>query len=182
MSRAPRSVPASPPQEGLQAGQRLLWPPQEHHHLGQCRGRSFAAAQLHRPQGEEAELPRSLDPAHQCRLPRAWPHLQPIYQRAREAGIEIDRKVLSDLAMHEPDAFKALVDQAAGLKPASLGSAGRASRGKRQSPLFEVRLVSTANWVAGSRPAMTSEREWWIHDRYRQPSNASSSARSQPRR
>ena len=28
------------------------------------------------------------------------------------AGIEIDRKVLSDLAIHEPTAFKALVDQA----------------------------------------------------------------------
>jgi len=28
------------------------------------------------------------------------------------AGIEIDRKVLSDLAVREPDAFKALVEQA----------------------------------------------------------------------
>src|SRR5579884_2413154 len=28
------------------------------------------------------------------------------------AGIAIDRKVLSDLAIHEPQAFKALVDQA----------------------------------------------------------------------
>ena len=28
------------------------------------------------------------------------------------AGITIDRKVLSDLAIHEPQAFKALVDQA----------------------------------------------------------------------
>ncbi len=29
------------------------------------------------------------------------------------AGIEVDRKVLSDLAVHEPEAFKVLVDQAA---------------------------------------------------------------------
>ena len=36
------------------------------------------------------------------------------------AGIEIDRKVLSDLAIHEPVAFKALVDQAAANLP-SLG-------------------------------------------------------------
>jgi len=28
------------------------------------------------------------------------------------AGIQLDRKVLSDLATHEPEAFKALVDQA----------------------------------------------------------------------
>src|SRR5476649_2327314 len=27
-----------------------------------------------------------------------------------KAGIEVDRKVLSDLAIHEPDAFKTLVD------------------------------------------------------------------------
>lgn len=30
------------------------------------------------------------------------------------AGIDIDRKVLSDLAIREPEAFKALVDQAQG--------------------------------------------------------------------
>ncbi|MBI1329044.1 MAG: 50S ribosomal protein L20 [Alphaproteobacteria bacterium] len=29
-----------------------------------------------------------------------------------KAGVEVDRKVLSDLAIHEPAAFKALVDQA----------------------------------------------------------------------
>jgi large subunit ribosomal protein L20 len=28
------------------------------------------------------------------------------------AGIEVDRKVLADLAVREPEAFKALVDQA----------------------------------------------------------------------
>ena len=30
----------------------------------------------------------------------------------RKAGIEVDRKVLSDLAIHEPEAFKALVEKA----------------------------------------------------------------------
>jgi large subunit ribosomal protein L20 len=35
-----------------------------------------------------------------------------------KAGIEVDRKVLSDLAIHEPQAFKALVDQAAANAPA----------------------------------------------------------------
>lgn len=29
-----------------------------------------------------------------------------------KAGIELDRKVMADIAMHEPDAFKALVAQA----------------------------------------------------------------------
>jgi large subunit ribosomal protein L20 len=30
----------------------------------------------------------------------------------KRAGIELDRKVLSDLAVREPDAFKSLVEQA----------------------------------------------------------------------
>ena len=34
------------------------------------------------------------------------------------AGIEIDRKVLSDIAIHEPEAFKALVEQANAALPA----------------------------------------------------------------
>ncbi|WP_319772642.1 50S ribosomal protein L20 [Breoghania sp.] len=29
-----------------------------------------------------------------------------------KAGVEVDRKVLSDLAIHQPEAFKALVDKA----------------------------------------------------------------------
>ena len=31
-----------------------------------------------------------------------------------KAGIEVDRKVLADLAVHEPEAFAAIVDQAKG--------------------------------------------------------------------
>jgi large subunit ribosomal protein L20 len=31
-----------------------------------------------------------------------------------KAGIEVDRKVLSDLAIHQPDAFKVLVEKAQG--------------------------------------------------------------------
>ena len=34
------------------------------------------------------------------------------------AGIEVDRKVLADLAVHEPDAFNAIVDQAKAALPA----------------------------------------------------------------
>ena len=35
-----------------------------------------------------------------------------------KAGIEIDRKVLSELAIREPDAFKAIVEQVKGALPA----------------------------------------------------------------
>ena len=38
----------------------------------------------------------------------------------KRAGVELDRKVLADLAMHEPEAFKAIVAQAqAALKQAA---------------------------------------------------------------
>jgi large subunit ribosomal protein L20 len=40
----------------------------------------------------------------------------------KRAGIEIDRKVLADLAVHEPEAFKAIVAQA----QAALGGAAAA--------------------------------------------------------
>ncbi|MBB3808423.1 50S ribosomal protein L20 [Pseudochelatococcus contaminans] len=36
-----------------------------------------------------------------------------------KAGIEIDRKVLSELAIHEPDAFKAIVEKAKAALPAA---------------------------------------------------------------
>ena len=35
------------------------------------------------------------------------------------AGIEIDRKVLSDIAIHEPEAFKAIVEKAKSALPAT---------------------------------------------------------------
>jgi large subunit ribosomal protein L20 len=37
-----------------------------------------------------------------------------------KAGIDVDRKVLADLAVHEPDAFKAIVEQARAALPADL--------------------------------------------------------------
>jgi large subunit ribosomal protein L20 len=40
------------------------------------------------------------------------------------AGVELDRKVLSDMAIHEPEAFKAIVEQAkAGLEKKSAAGA-----------------------------------------------------------
>ena len=35
-----------------------------------------------------------------------------------KAGVEVDRKVLADIAVREPDAFKALVEKAKGALPA----------------------------------------------------------------
>mgnify|MGYP002528120789 CR=1 FL=1 len=38
--------------------------------------------------------------------------LEPALDALARAGVEIDRKILSDLAVREPDSFKALVEQA----------------------------------------------------------------------
>lgn len=39
----------------------------------------------------------------------------------RKAGVEVDRKVLADLAVREPDAFKSLVEQAQQALPRGAG-------------------------------------------------------------
>ena len=44
-----------------------------------------------------------------------------------KAGIEIDRKVLSELAIHEPAAFKAIVEKARSALPASAEAAQAAA-------------------------------------------------------
>ena len=72
------------------------------------------AIRLPRPQEPQALLPRPVDPAHQRRRPRARPDLWPIYHGLGKAGVEIDRKVLAELAVSEPASFKTLVDKAAG--------------------------------------------------------------------
>ena len=46
----------------------------------------------------------------------------------REAGVEIDRKVLSELATNEPDTFKTLVDQARKALPSGAKTDVSASR------------------------------------------------------
>ena len=44
-----------------------------------------------------------------------------------KAGIEVDRKVLADLAVHEPEAFRAIVEQARSALPAELQGTATAS-------------------------------------------------------
>jgi large subunit ribosomal protein L20 len=47
----------------------------------------------------------------------------------REAGVEIDRKVLADLAVREPEAFTSLVEQARQALPAGASTDAGAQRG-----------------------------------------------------
>ena len=109
MGRHPR-----PSQESSQSSQRLLWPSQETFQ-GRHAGRRQSQPIRHpRPQEPQAQLPRIVDPADQrCRAR----HDEALtYSRfingLNLAGIEVDRKVLADLAVHEPEAFGAIVEQA----------------------------------------------------------------------
>ena len=95
----------------FKAGQGLLRPPQEHDPGRKGCRRSFEAVCLPRPQGQQAQLPRSVDPAYQRCRPRAFGLTYGRFiDGLNKAGIEVDRKVLSDMAIHEPEAFGALVD------------------------------------------------------------------------
>ena len=76
-----------------------------------------------------------------------------------KAGIEMDRKVMADLATREPAAFKALVDQAqAALKSSSARHARLADIAKRepgpQAPFFRVRFREWERWTIFRRFAV----------------------------
>ena len=57
-------------------------------------------------------LPQALDHADQRRLPRERALVQPVHPRLLQGGIELDRKVLADLAVSDPAAFGAIAEQA----------------------------------------------------------------------
>ena len=101
-----------PPQAGLQAGQGLPWPPQEHDHSANA---AVDRSLQHNYIGRK-EKKRNFRALWIQRINAACREHGLTYSRfisgLARAGIEIDRKVLSDLAVHEPAAFKALVDQA----------------------------------------------------------------------
>src|SRR3954471_17927134 len=61
-----------------------------------------------------------------------------------KAGVVVDRKVLSDLAIHEPAAFQAIVEKAKAPLPARARSDFRFSRGRcdRSKQLRPARLFS----------------------------------------
>ena len=67
---------------------------------------------LPRSSQQEAQLPRTLDSAYQrCGSPRGLSYSQ-LMGGLHKAGIEINRKVLADLAVNNPQAFKAIVEKA----------------------------------------------------------------------
>ena len=64
-----------------------------------------------RPPPEEAPVPLHLDRAHQRRRQAERHQLQPVHQRPEEGGIELDRKVLADIAVNDAPAFAKLASR-----------------------------------------------------------------------
>ena len=95
-----------PPQEGSRPGQGFPRPPQERLPHRQGSGDEGRAICLPRPPQQEARLPPALDRPHQRGRARARPDLQRVHERPEKAGIEIDRKVLADIAVHDKAGFR----------------------------------------------------------------------------
>ena len=61
---------------------------------------------------KKRDVPPALDRAHQRGRARQRALVQPVHLRLHKAGIELDRKVLADLAVADPAAFAAVAEQA----------------------------------------------------------------------
>ncbi|GAA4963209.1 hypothetical protein GCM10023238_33230 [Streptomyces heliomycini] len=59
-----------------------------------------------------------MDPAHQRRCPRQRHHVQPLHPGLKAANVEVDRKILAELAVNDATAFAALVEVAQKALPA----------------------------------------------------------------
>jgi len=112
MPRVKRGVASRARRKKVRCGQRVLRCPQPLVQGRQAGGHQGGAICLPRPSPAQASV-RAL---WIIRINAAANELGLSYSRLINglhlAGIEVDRKVLADLAMHEKDAFAALVAQA----------------------------------------------------------------------
>ena len=100
------------PQEGPQEGQGILR--QQVTPLSLCQGcrRSGRGLRLLAPPQAQVGIPPALDRPDQRGLPRRGYPLRPIHAWADQGRHPVNRKVISELAIHEPDSFKELVGKA----------------------------------------------------------------------
>ena len=79
---------------------------------------------LRPPQGPQGRLPSPVDPAHQRRVPaRNGMTYNRFIQGLKAAGVEVDRRMLAELAVNDEAAFAALVETARAALPASTPAA-----------------------------------------------------------
>jgi len=112
---------------------------------GEAGGHQGRPVRLPRPSRQEARHARTVDHAHQRGLARLRPELQPPDGRAQEGGLEVDRKMLADLAVHDIEAFGKIAEQA----KASSRRNDRAARGRCTRPHRRVREPRRARGAQG---------------------------------
>jgi len=78
------------------------------------------------PQKEEGRLARTLDRPPQHRLPHAGISYSRFIEGLKAANIELDRRILSDIAIRDEVAFTALVKQAQDALKAKAAAAKKA--------------------------------------------------------
>ncbi len=54
----------------------------------------------------------NMDRPHQCRRPHQWLELQQFIYGMKKADIQLNRKILADLAVRDPQAFTTVVEKA----------------------------------------------------------------------
>ncbi len=50
-----------------------------------------------------------MDHPHRSRLPGGWDHHSQFMHGLKLGGVELDRKILADMAVQDPEAFKKLI-------------------------------------------------------------------------
>ena len=130
---------------------------------GQTGRRKVAAIRLHRPQTEEAQFPRALDPAYQRRCPRTRADYGRFINGLNNLGIEVDRKMLSDIAIKDPEASRRWSIRRRRLLPRRLPRKTRLPRRRRRledtcpgtpSPSCQARLRNGGGGHAGAASGM----------------------------
>ena len=144
MARVKRAVAQqeAPPRHA-RAGQGLLRQQEPLVPSRQRAGHALAAVRLPRPPGPQGRVPPAVDPADQRRLPPERHQLQPVHRRPEAGRVEVDRKVLADLAVTDPAAFAALVE-------------GRQPRRCPPRPERHRGRLAIATTLRASRPATTA--------------------------
>ena len=100
-------------EEGPEAGEGLLGPQALELPARQRAGHALGRLRLPRPPHPQARLPPPLDHADQRRRPaRGHELLASSSTASSEAGVEVNRKMLADIAVHDPEAFRRFAELA----------------------------------------------------------------------
>ena len=152
MPRVKRSVHARKKRRKVLEQAKGYWGLKKHElQVREGAGRALPRVRVPRPQGAEARVPQALDHAHQRRRARQRALVQPVHAGLKAADIELDRKVLADLAVADPAKFGEIVEQA---KSALAGARNRPARRRSSTgrpPTATAARRSTRSSVAGSR-------------------------------